>query len=71
MKINKGWFYIVPIYYSKQTQILSGRGFVSNVFLDIMLEIHHLFMFFTSQFMDIELGYPIKLTGETENTNPK
>jgi hypothetical protein len=34
-----------------------------------MLEIHHLFMFFTSQFIDIEPGYPIKLTGEKEETD--
>ena len=63
---RKGHFYFVPVYYNQKTEILSGRGLASNLFLDFMLGVHHLFLFFTTNILsiDIEPGYPISLEKE-------
>jgi len=66
-KLTKGYFYFVPIYYNEKTSELGGRGPVSNIMLDLMIEVHHLFLFITSHFIDIELCYPLKLEKEDKS----
>ncbi len=61
---KKGWFHFAPVYYNTKTKELTGRGTVSTwVLYGVLMPLHNFFMFCTSYICDIELCYPIKLTG--------
>lgn len=64
--MKKGWFWIVPIYWREEDQTLFPRFKWLQWALDLMMAIHHSMMFFAALCgVDIEEGYPIRITEDS------
>lgn len=69
MKIKKGWFYFIPIYYKPDSGELSGRNKVLDFILGGVLKIHlwcvGILGFICFAFgIEYEPSFPIRITGD-------
>ena len=60
---KKAYFYFVPIYFNESTDEWSGRNWLCEMLLQMMIGFHHLSVFVSSLFLppDFEFTYPVKI----------
>lgn len=69
MKIKKGWFYFVPVYFNPEDNGISGRNIIFDCLLTVVIKIHIFcvyFMTFLAAYLEFEYepSFPFWITGD-------